>query len=377
MLLLIDALSSASPGAKRQRGELVHTLLKHRPEGGELVIIAPPDDEVYPSHEALTVMKYERPRARWLGQWLYYNVVLPRVVRQQKPDVFYSLNGLRPMFLKVPTVISVNNMLPFAPDVIRMYPKFSLRWWRLWALRKLQVRSVRAADGVVLFAHHGIDKVARFAGEDQRTKMHGVVYGIPSDFQFDSKNPPAHPYEGKPYFFYLSALYPYKNHIRLVDAYARALKQDDTLPELLIAGIPDSSGQLENIEARIREHGLGDRTRYIGMLDREDIPAWLHHATVNVFASLIETNSFVTVETIGVGGVLAATAPASPYDAEGGYACEPFDPTSADDMARVMLKLWHDPERREELRKLSRTRATQLTWDQSGKTIWDAAKHAV
>ena len=175
-----------------------------------------------------------------------------------------------------------------------------------------------------------------------------------------------------PCFVYLSAIGVYKNHLRLLQAYRRALDEEPELPELLIAGIPEEPDYLQRILAKIEELELEKKARYLGTVDRETIPAWLHHAEVNFFPSECETNSVVLAEILGVGGVLACSR-CDPMPEVAGDAAELFDPHSVDEMADVMLRLHRQDERREELRQLARQRAAELSWDRCGEAIWKAA----
>ena len=116
--------------------------------------------------------------------------------------------------------------------------------------------------------------------------------------------------------------------------------------------------------------------RYLGRIPREDIPGLLHHATVNVFPSTCETNSFVQGEILGAHGVMACSnVPPMPEIA--GDAAELFDPHDPDSIGAVLVRLSHDERRRAELRQLAARRAAEFTWEACGDAMWEAAAFAV
>jgi glycosyltransferase involved in cell wall biosynthesis len=210
---------------------------------------------------------------------------------------------------------------------------------------------------------------------DISAKTFVALTGAPRDLVFNQFHPPPHPYKQKPYLIYFSAIYPYKNHISLIEAYGRIYDTERDLPELLFAGFPEDRSHLERILAAIRNYSLEKKVKYIGVLDRKDIPSWLCHADVNVFPSTCETNSVVLAEILSLGGVLACSG-LPPMSEVVGCAAEFFDPYSVDSIKNVLIDLCRNRERRNELRSLALKRAAELSWSACGEAIWKAAAKA-
>jgi len=202
-----------------------------------------------------------------------------------------------------------------------------------------------------------------------------VLTGVPRDMKFDRSASPPHPYDGIFYFPYLSAIYSYKNHLRLIEAYRQAIDEKNSLSDLIIAGLLEDKDYLKKILATIREIGLENKIKYMGVLNREDVPAWIYYADVKFFPSICETNSMVLAEILGLGGVLACSS-ISPMPEIASYAAELFDPYSIDSIKYVIIKLCHNWKRSEELRYLALKRAKELSWNACGATIWQAAMKA-
>lgn len=376
MRLLIDSVPLGSPGAIQLRDELARSIEECAPEGCDAVLLMPPGPCKVTSSSKLRVVTVEKPGGGWIGRWRWYNSLLLKIAKEHRANILYSLSGIlsKKLCESLGTVTTVNNMIPFTPEMPRLYQLFSKARLRYALLRRAYVESVRMADAVVLHSSHGLDRLKAYTG-DISSKTFVVLTGVPRDLGFNRSNPPPHPYDGASYFLYFSAIYPYKNHLGLIEAYRRALNSERQFPDLLLAGLPEDKSHLVRILAAIRKSGLEEKVKYIGVLDRKDIQAWLYYADVNFFPSMCETNSVVVAEILGLGGALACSRIA-PLSEVTGYAAELFDPYLVDSMTDVIINLSRDPKRRNELRRHALRRARELSWAACGKAIWQAAMKA-
>jgi glycosyltransferase involved in cell wall biosynthesis len=242
-------------------------------------------------------------------------------------------------------------------------------------LRRAFVAGCRSAHAVVAPSEFGLRTADAYAGGVVSNKGFVAPNPIPDYVKFDPSNPPSHPYGGRPFLFYLSVVYWYKNHLNLVEAYRRAVLQGHDLPDLLMAGPATDRECVAELERAIEASGMRERIRYVGKVDFADIPGYLHHATVNVFPSTCETSSLVQSEILGAHGVQACSNVGPMPEVAGGTA-ELFDPLDPDDIARVVVRLCGDEARRDELRKLAAERAATLTVERCWAEIWKAALHA-
>lgn len=376
MRLLIDVVNAGSPGGLQHQVELARSAERCCPAGAELVLLRADGGTDYriEGSDRMRVIAAERA-AGWTGLRRWYGRELPRMAREQRADVVYSLGILsRQLCRSVATVNSVNNMLPFTPEHIRHFRPLSRDWLRLVILQRAYVWSCQRADALVLPSRHGLERVNHFAG-NLSSKAFVAMNPAPEYTKYDPSRPPPHPYGGRSFLFYLSVVVYYKNHLNLIEAYRRIVRAGGDLPDLIMAGPSDDVDYETRIGEAIRAGGLADRVKYLGKIPREDIPGWLHHATVNVFPSTCETNSFVQSEILGAAGVMACSnIPPMPEIA--GAAAELFDPYSPESIGKALVRLCGDPARREELRRLAVARAAEFTRDACGRVMWQAAQHA-
>ena len=296
---------------------LVRAIGRTRPGDAEVTVLLRHERDESFEADGVGVVRLDPPGGGWPGRLHWYNKRLPGLVRAEGANVIYSLSGIlsRALAERCGTISSINNMLAFTPRSMEQYSRLSKDRLRLFLLRHVYVHSLRLADAVLLHSRHALEMLSRHI-QDIADKTLVVHSGIPMGLDFEPDAPPPHPYEGKPYLFYLSAIYPYKNHETLIRACSLARRSGAELPELLVAGFPSDPVAVARIEAQIRELDLEGRVRYLGPLPRADITAWLHHATINVFPSPCETNSVVLAEILGCHGVLAC-ADAAPMAAVG------------------------------------------------------------
>jgi len=374
MRLLIDTVNVSSPGAVQLQIELARSVSARRPPDWDVVYLGAAEGASIEPTESFRVIEAQRAGG-WRRLWRWYAEELPGRARALGAHAVYSLGGFLsgPLIRECGAVSSINNMLPFAPRLVREYPFFSKGRFKLKLLRRMYIRSARIADALVLPSRFGLETVRAHAGGLRGGAFIGLN-PIPEHVRLDPARPPADPNHGRPFMLYLSVIRPYKNHLNLVEAYRRA-SRGRRLPELIIAGPGENPKQVERIQAAIANASLGDRVRYAGLLPRAELPGWFHHASINLFPSLCETNSFVQCEILGARGVMACSdLPPMPEIAGG--AAELFDPLDPDSIAEAMIRLLDDDRRRDELRRLAGERAATLTPEACGEEIWKAVLHA-
>jgi glycosyltransferase involved in cell wall biosynthesis len=94
-----------------------------------------------------------------------------------------------------------------------------------------------------------------------------------------------------------------KNHVRVVDVFARLAEQEPSA-SLVLVGRRDASIE-QDVLGRTRRHGLGDRVKILG--EREDVLDLLRAADVMLFPSVREGLPGAVVEACGVGTPVVAS----------------------------------------------------------------------
>lgn len=368
---LLDIATPSSVGGERLKSELARAVDRSAPTGSEGHVLCRRDQDLdTPKRLQRHVVEAGlRSRLQKLS-WIERRV--PEFAARLDADAVFPASGFfgRRLVRSHGVVGTTNNMLPFTPELSGQTSLVG--HLRLQLQRFVTSRCLRRADRVLLHSRHALDTLAPHV-EGLRAKVRVVPSGIPGDARLTE--PPEHPYGGTPYFLYFSPMKPYKNHRLLVDAYRLLGERRDDLPDLLFAGHASSESYLGSLQDAIESAGLQERVRYLGELPRAAVPAWLHHAAINLFPSLCETSSVIQAEILGAGGAMAASD-LPPMNETPAGAAELFDPFDAADVARVMETLWAEPQRREALRRAAVEAAGVLTWEACGAALWEMAAEA-
>jgi glycosyltransferase involved in cell wall biosynthesis len=164
--------------------------------------------------------------------------------------------------------------------------------------------------------------------------------------------------EGRPLFLYPAITYPHKNHLFLLDAFARVVEQRDDALLLLTAGPAQMEGRV--MEA-VRSLGIWRNVNRLGRIPRIDIDALYHEAVALVFPSKFEGFGIPVLEAMTRGcPVVAADATALPEVAGEAATLLPLDDPQP--WADEMLRLLDDETHRQRLSAAGIERAASFDW---------------
>ena len=162
-------------------------------------------------------------------------------------------------------------------------------------------------------------------------------HGLPSDFAL-----------------YPALTYGHKNHERLLEAVARLRDKADLRVHVVCPGRQTLHWPV--IRRRLHELGLTDQVMFPGFIAERDLRALYGLAKFMIFPTLFEGAGLPALEALAEGLPLAASdIPAVREYA--GPAAQYFDPLSVDAIAESLRDLWHDADRRGDLRDRGRIRA--------------------
>ena len=117
---------------------------------------------------------------------------------------------------------------------------------------------------------------------------------------------------------------------------------------------------------RLEELGLQREVILLGRVPDEDLPALYSTATLFVFPSLYEGFGLPPLEAMACGTPVACSR-ASSLPEVGGKAVRYFDPTNAEEMARVMHEVLRDEALRAEMRERGFEQAKRFSWQQTAE----------
>jgi len=158
-----------------------------------------------------------------------------------------------------------------------------------------------------------------------------------------------------PWLYYPAALWPHKNHERLLAALAACP------PDLGLVLSGSDVGRGEALRASAERLGVAGRVRDLGWVSHAAVPALYRAATGVVYPSLAEGFGMPPVEAMACGAPVAASDAPAIAEACGGAALA-FDARDVGAIAAAMTRLATNERIRAELRDAGLARARGLTW---------------
>lgn len=274
--------------------------------------------------------------------------------RRHRVDVMHHAGGTIPLVRTAPSIVTIHDLQPLVlPDNFSGIKQAYLRW-------RLGPSARRSVLITTLTEYTLRTIVNRLHVPNDRVAI--VAPGYTSALVEEPEGDPHATYDiDGPFFLFPAITYPHKNHIVLLDAFARVLaKRPDVL--LVLTG---ASAQMEDaLLAHETALGIGHRIRRLGRIERGDLD-WLYRNAVAVtFPSRFEGFGLPVLEAMGHGcPVIAADATALPeVVGDSGLLVDPDDPAA---WATAMLELLDDEERRAWLAEAGIARIAVFRWASS------------
>lgn len=305
------------------------------------------------------------------GQWRSFRVAgenswLIAKCRRRNIDLLHHAGGTMPFLRGTRRVLTIHDLQYL------YYPEY-FATAKLRFLRMMVPRSAEAARLVLTPSEFSRRTVIERLNIDPSIVI-TVPHGVSPRETRQQTLPVREMYEvAGPYFLYPAITYPHKNHLVLLEGFARLLKRHPDVT-LVLTGAKGSTEV--RIASSIRELGIEDRVRRLGRVPSDDLDALYHQATGLVFPSRFEGFGAPVLEAMSRNcPVIAANATALPEVVGGaGILVSPDDPA---EWTEAMSGYLEDEEMRSRFSKLGTERARSFTWTRSADVLEDAYQHAL
>jgi len=276
-------------------------------------------------------------------RWTFHPLTIRRLSRlfaDFKPDVIHShLRAIR--YVLIPSCLrSIPVHIHTICSLAKHDTSFFYRWLNRIAFKYLGIKPVSISK-----------EVARTVKEVYGVESLVIYNGIPtSEYNLEDTRSPA----GEIRLLNVGKFKRAKNHLLLVEAFAKAVAEEPRL-RLILAG----DGSLrKKAERRVRQLGLKDKVDFLGW--RSDIPILLKDCDIFVLSSDWEGFGNVLVEAMSAGKPIVATRVGGvPEVVEDGVTGFLVPPRDADVFASAILKLVREKRLREEMGRKGREKAVK------------------
>jgi glycosyltransferase involved in cell wall biosynthesis len=302
-------------------------------------------------------------------KYFWRSFILPFYLLRLRPVIFFSNAGLVPRFRRadLKTVLALHNSMPLRADLIGEERSF-LRRWRLLSLRRMMRRSLREADGSIVFSRDSKQRIVDLFDDLREMPSvvhHGIEWGA-DERQCAGAGRCVHRFGIlDPYLLFVSQFHRYKNVLCLLEAFSIFSAKFPKIKLVLVGEAADQAYWRE-IEAAIDRHGLRDRVIHLADSEREDLRCLYRHARAFVHPSMAETCSFPLLEALAMGTPIAAAAGSALPEIAGDAALY-FNPESVEEMAAALDRLMCDESLRNDLGRRAIARAALFSWDKTAR----------
>ena len=168
----------------------------------------------------------------------------------------------------------------------------------------------------------------------------------------------------RPFLYYPAATWRHKNHANLLAAVDILKNSYHFDGDLVLTGVATSARDI--LLKRIEELGLQDTVHVLGYLPYEKLPTIYNLARMMVFPSLFEGFGMPVLEAMACGCPVVCSNVTSIPEV-GGTAVHYFDPSSPEEIADTIIKLWNDDEALLDLRAKGIERARLFSWERTAR----------
>lgn len=338
--------------------EVLQRLVRRHPGWEFLFLFDRPYDEAFvfgPNVQPLVVAPPARHPLLWA--W-WFNVAVPRVLRQEKADVFFSPDGHCSLRTAVPTVMVTHDIAhehfpEQVPWLARRYYEYFIPRYLRRADRLITVSEFSKRD---IIRHFDLDpgKIS-VCGNGARPEFHPLPEQEKSAVRQQYSG-------GQDYFFYLGSVNPRKNVRRLIEAFD-VFKNESRAPVKLLIG-----GRFGWLTGEVKE--ACDRARhredivFLGYLPEAELPGLMGAALALTYVSLFEGFGLPILEALHA-EVPVITSDTSSMPEVAGEAALLVDPFHGPAIARAMTRIYRDAALRRQLVEAGRRQRRLFSWEKT------------
>lgn len=294
----------------------------------------------------------------------WYDIKAPLALRKYKVDLWVQPYGFCSLFTRIPQLLVVHD-LSFVH-----FPQFIGKLNR-WYYQTFTKKFIRKAKRVVTVSDYSRQDIIDHYGTDPARI--GVVYSAAKEIfepvswftREDIKEARA---EGKEYFLFTGGVHPRKNLLNLLKAFSLFKKWQQSNMKLLVAG--RLAWQYEDLLEKLKTYKYRSDVVLLGYISDEELASITASAYAVVYPSWFEGFGVPILEAMR-SGVPVITSETSAMPETGGDATLYADPSDPESIAKHMLELYKNEDKRSRLAEAGLIQASRFSWDRCAELFWE------
>jgi glycosyltransferase involved in cell wall biosynthesis len=298
-----------------------------------------------------------------LGRIVAEQFQLPMSIKRHGIELMYYPNNFASVVCPAPYVLAIRSMLIYnTPDTT------SVGGLKRLYRKSMMPISAKGARHIITPSLHTRSEIIRYLGVDENN-IQIIPHGVNLELFGEAKDGNAaaricDQYKIKlPYILYVSALWDYKNHDKLILAFKRLMDEKQIKHQLVFIGRGMNSyesyaGQLRRM---VNDYRLEAKVIFIDHLDHDVLRHVYQHADVFVFPSQTESFGHPLFEAMA-SGIPIVCSNTHGFQELVGDAALTVDPSNIEDLANAIDQIRTNPPLRNELIQAGKKHVEQLSW---------------
>jgi len=350
--------------------ETLARITQNHPEHRFLFLFDRPYADEFIFSDNVTPLVISPPTRHPLLWYVWFEWMIPRVLKKYKADLFLSPDGYLSLNTKVKQLAVIHDInfvhrpkdLPWlmANYCNFFFPKFARRACRIATVSNYSKADIsqtyRVNSDLIDVVYNGVNERYQPTSEEEKERARQQFTG------------------GNPYFLYIGALHPRKNIDGLLRAYEAFRRTGSPEVKLVIAG----SKLFKTAEIR----KTLERTRFkadvifTGRLSVEDLHQLLGGALALTFVSFFEGFGIPVLEAM-LAGVPVICSNTTALPEVGGEAALFVDPFDEQQITAAMKRIANDKNLRAELIAKGQVQQQKFSWDQTASRLWESMQQCL
>jgi len=296
--------------------------------------------------------------------------VLPRLIRSEKIDLFYSPYYKIPFRSSCPCVSTIYDLMYLTYPAYAKQSRLSRFYYKT-----IGKALINKAKRIITSSKFSCTEIASFYKVDQQ-KIKVIPLGLPASYKpvrreaVDRLIARLNVHTG--YVLYTGNFKPHKNAGTLVKAFSEVHKR---FPELFLILAGSHDHHFAPIKQEIKSSEIASLIIAPGIIDEPDLPALYSGARLFVMPSLYEGFGFPPLEAIACGAPVVCSNATSLPEVVGDAAIM-VDARDWQELARAMIRVLESPDLAKSLSTKGINQAQKFSGDSYAQAVYEVLKDA-
>lgn len=278
-------------------------------------------------------------------------------------DLYHSTHYVLPAVVPSKVVVTLHDLIHL------LYPEYLPSRLAFFYAQRMIRHSLARSDRIICVSRNTKKDLSRYFEVDP-SKVRVVYNGVHDAFREELSDGEIARWLKNlgietPYLLFVgNPTKPHKNLDRVVQAYARAVREAKITGPLVCVG--DRGSAAFKIHQRATQLGVGDKVQLLGHVAEEALPAIYQGASLFLYPTLYEGFGLPVIEAMASGVAVITSNGSALKEIAEGYA-HLVDPLDVRAIADAIAYCMTDVDHREALAKLGRRRAEDFRWKRTAE----------